>query len=113
MKRTLILSFALFFLLAILLQFKNETYAYVNCAYYEINPIEVSTLDLVNYLNKINYNELISFCSYDNCYEVREGNIQESIDNFNKLYLPKLSDDERLIINLKGFPVTKIIINNC
>ena len=84
----------LFFLFVLIIYLNNNSYAYVDCNNYIIEPKEVNTLNLSKYLNNIRYNELISFCSNERCYEVREGKIKDSINNFNTYiaYINSFSD---------------------
>lgn len=102
----------LFFLLSFLV-IKQESYAYIDCNNYVIESREVNTLNLDVYLNNIYYRELISFCSYDKCYDVKEGLIKDSINNFKSIYDQKIDKDELEIVKVKGYPITKIVINNC
>ena len=111
MKKYFILGLAFLFLF-LLLNAQKSSYAYVDCSNVESNPY-VTTLELNEYLKTIDYNEIIGFCSYDKCYDVREANINKSIINFRKLYDKTLTDDELLEVNVKGYPVTKLVINNC
>lgn len=103
----------LFFLFVLIISLNNNSYAYVDCNNYIIEPKEVNTLNLSKYLNNIRYNELISFCSNERCYEVREGKIKDSINNFNNIYNKTLSNEEYEVIRVKGYPISRIVINNC
>ena len=60
----------LFFLFVLIISLNNNSYAYVDCNNYIIEPKEVITLNLSKYLYNIRYNDLISFCSNVRCYEV-------------------------------------------
>ena len=112
MKKVLVLGFALFFLLFVLL-YKGDSYAYTNCEYNKFYPQGVTSLNLPDFLKEITYNELIEFCSYTSCYTVKEGNIKASIENYNKIYYKELTEEDKLVIDVKGFPITEIVINNC
>ena len=68
---------------------------------------------LIISLNNNSYAYLISFCSNERCYEVREGKIKDSINNFNNIYNKTLSNEEYEIIRVKGYPISRIVINNC
>ena len=91
----------------------NISYAYkTSCENYIIKPQELSTNNLEKFLNRNKYYNVNYFCSYDKCYNVRE-NIHDSISNFHKLYDKDLSLEDYNIIYVKGYPITKISINNC
>lgn len=113
MKKLLVLEVALFFLLTMIILEKRKSYAYEDCSSKRIYPQGITTLNLSDFLKNNSYNELIRICSYEKCYEVREGNIDLLINNYNKVYYKELNEDEKLIINVKGFPITEIILNNC
>ena len=63
----------LLFLIITILTFnkKYETFAYI-CNNI-ISPSEVSTNNLEEYLVNNNIENVTSFCSYDYCYNIREG----------------------------------------
>jgi hypothetical protein len=92
---------------------KDKSYAYVDCNNKEIRPYEVSTLNLADYLDDLNFNELKTICSYDKCYEIKEGILQYSINNFKKIYDKTLNEDELYEVNVKGYPITKIVVDAC
>lgn len=75
-----------------------------------IYPIEVTTKNLKDYVDVIN-KEVLSFCSYDDCIIVKDKNINKSIKKFEQLYNRKYNDEELEIINVKGYPITKIVVN--
>lgn len=113
MKRILILSFTLLFLLGFLLFVKdNSTYAYEDCHNKKIVPKEITTLNMKDFIENNNY-DLISFCSFDMCYIKREPTISESIKKFKKLFNKYLSEDDYNELNIKGYPITEIVINAC
>ena len=113
MKRILVLVFITFFLLGFLLIFKEKTtYAYEDCHNKKLVPKEVTTLNLALFVNENNY-ELISFCSFDMCYVKREDNVSTSINNFNKYFNSYLSEDDYNELNIKGYPITEIVVNAC
>lgn len=107
-KYLLLLLFFILFSLSI-----NKSYSYVDCNNYVIYPREVSTLNLKDYLNNIDYKELYYLCSYDYCYNIRSGNLNETIDDFVSLLDNNNSYENRLITNVKGYSITKIGLNNC
>ena len=113
MKRRLVLVFIFFVILGILLLTRsNKAYAYVNCAETVISPKEVTTLNLKTYIENNNY-EVVSFCSFDMCYIKREDTIEKSINNFKMMFDKYLSEDDFYELNVKGYPITKIVINAC
>lgn len=112
MKKILLLGFTLL-LLGFLLTIKdNSSYAFSDCHNKIIKPKEITTLNLKDYVLKNHY-DLISFCSFDMCYTKREDNINKSINNFKKLFDKYLSEDDLNELNVKGYPITQIIINDC
>ena len=95
MKKYIIIG--LVFIFIILLFINNDnSYAYISCDNKVIEPYEVNTNNLKEYLNNSNYNYVKSFCFYEMCYEIREDNIDKSINNFIKLNNKRLSADNRL-----------------
>ena len=72
----------LFFLFVLIISLNNNSYAYVDCNNYIIEPKEVNTLNLSKYLNNIIYNKT-------------------------------LSNEEYEVIRVKGYPISRIVINNC
>ena len=112
MRKYLVLSFIFVFLVLFLL-INNESYAYDNCNYKYIYPSELTTLNLKDYLDIMNFKEVYRFCSYDKCYTIKESNISKSIENFKIIYDKQLMDDEYLEIRIKGYPITELIINAC
>ena len=75
-----------------------------------ISPREINTNNLKDYVSKNNI-MVKEFCSYDKCYIVKEDDIDKSIDNFKKIYDKKLSNEELLVVRVKGYPITKIVID--
>ena len=110
MKKYLLLLLLFLILLSLKL---GKSYSYVDCNNYVLYPKEVSTLNLENYLRKVDYKELYYLCSYDYCYDIRSGNLNETIDDFVSLLDNNNSYENRLITNVKGYSVTKIGLNNC
>lgn len=107
-KYLLLLLFFILFSLSI-----GKSYSYVDCNNYVLYPREVGTLNLKDYLNNIDYKELYYLCSYDYCYNIRSGNLNETIDDFVSLLDNNSSYENRLITNVKGYSITKIGLNNC
>ena len=113
MRGKLIVLFTLFFLLSIMLINNNyNTYAFEDCTYKKIDLKDVSTINIEDYLKKNNY-ELVEMCSFDVCYVRREESIKVTIDNFKEIFNKYLQEDEYLELNVKGYPVTRIYVNNC
>ena len=113
MRKILVLGFILFFLLSFLLIIKDSnTFAYIDCHNKKIELKEVTTLNLDEFIRKNNY-ELISFCSFDICYVKREDSILKSIDNFKIMINKYLSEDDYNELNIKGYPITSVVINDC
>ena len=100
----------LFFLF--ILSFKNS-YSYIDCNNMIDDPKEVTTLNLQNYLNELNYKELYYLCSYDYCYNVRSSNIDDITIDFQKILESNTLEEDKLITNVKGYSVTKIGYNGC
>ncbi len=102
-----------YFIICILLLFIvlniKESFAYKS-NYLVIKPKNVTTKNLGEYVKENISRDLNYFCSYDDCYVVREKNINKSISNFEKYYLKKLDEEDRLILNVKGISITKIVL---
>ena len=113
MKKVFILFIALFFLLGVILTIKDKSsYAFDDCHNIRIVPKEITTLNLKEFIVKNQY-DLVSFCSFDMCYSRREDSINESISNFKKIFDKYLNEDDLYELNIKGYPITEIIINTC
>ena len=80
MKKYLIIIL-LFFVFFIVL-FNKRSYAYVDCSNVIVKPEGVTTLNLKNYLNKFEYKEIYYVCSYDCCYNVKNGDKDDIVNNF-------------------------------
>lgn len=111
MKKYLIIIL-LFFCSLFFMNF-NVSYSYVDCSNYVIKPVEVNSLNFNDYISKINYKEIYGVCSYDFCYNFNTGDVNKGISDFNKLYYNSVSDDDKLVLMVKGIPITDIMINNC
>ena len=112
MRKILFLGFTLFFCLSLILVNNNTTFSYEDCHHQKVIPKEVTTLNLKDYVKNENY-ELVSFCSFDMCYVKREDDINQTISSFKKLFNKYLSEDDYNELNIKGYPITEIIINAC
>lgn len=95
-------------LLFIILNIK-ESFAYKNCNLV-IEPKNVTTKNLSEYVKENISRDINYFCSYDDCYLVKEKNINISISNFEENYFKRLNEDDRLILNVKGIAITKIVL---
>ena len=78
MKKYLIIIL-LFFVFFIVL-FNKRSYAYVDCSNVIVKPEGVTTLNLKNYLNKFEYKEIYYVCSYDCCYNVKNGDKDDIVN---------------------------------
>lgn len=115
MGRKLIFIFALFFLFIffLIINNSNDTYAYEDCHNKKVVPKGITTLNLKDYV-KSNLNLYIKkMCSYDKCYYIREDNINESVDNFRKIFDKFLNENDYYEVNIKGYPITEIIVDEC
>lgn len=112
MKKYLIIIL-LFFCVFYFRLFSNYSYAYSDCSSYVIEPKMVNSLNYVDYMKSVSYNEVYFICSYDYCYRNLDGDLESSIDSFSRIYVGNVSDDDLLIVNVKGIPITKIVVNNC
>ncbi len=111
MKKYLIIIL-LFFVFFIVLFYKRS-YAYVDCSNVIVKPEGVTTLNLKNYLNKFEYKEIYYVCSYDCCYNVKNGDKDDIVNNLTKILDKTTNDDDKLFTNVNGFSITKIGLNVC
>ncbi len=99
----------LFIMVTILLKYSNKSYAYEECVY------------IKEYLNSVNTNNIPmkdnvtyhQFCSYQDCYNMKNNNIKEAVKNFIKLQERKKSEEYILDANIKGIPITEISYTIC
>lgn len=110
MKKYLIFSVIFVFFVSF---YSGYSYSYESCNNYIDYPKEVNTNNLNEYLIKFSFNEVYSFCSNEKCYNIRESNLKKSLNNFHKLYDKTLTEEEYQEVYVKGYPITKIIGNNC
>ena len=95
-------------LLFIILNIK-ESYSYKNDNLV-IEPKNVTTKNLSEYVKETIGGDINYFCSYDDCYLVKEKNINKSVANFEKNYFKGLNEEDILILNVKGIAITKIVL---
>lgn len=111
MKKYLIIIL-LFFCMFVLCNL-DDSYSYVDCSNSVIKPVEVTSLNFVEYMSNIEYNDIYKICSYDYCFNFYSGDLNESILNFTKIYYKSIDYEDQLILMVKGIPITEIVINNC
>ncbi len=100
--------------LSFIITFSNKTYAYEPCYYQKIKLNNLNTNNFTKYINEQNpKTKYLKICSYENCYEVRNENITTALNNFVKIQKKKNSEEYNLEIEIKGFPITEIIVNQC
>ncbi len=83
----------------------KESFSYQNERV--IYPVEVTSKNLSEYVKELSF-EIVYFCSYDKCYQKKEKSIIGAINSFKAIYDKTLSEDDRVIIEAKGYPITKI-----
>lgn len=112
MKKYLLFTFIIILLLII--QLTSKSYGYEDCNNYKININNLNSQDLNEYL-KINYPnaDLNYFCSYNNCYYVKNEGIAVALQNFLLLQESKGLTDYIQEAEIKGFPITEISLNRC
>lgn len=111
MKKYLIIIL-LFFVLFVTL-FNKKSYAYVDCSNMVVEPEGITTLNLKNYLNELEYKEIYYVCSYDSCYNVRNGDKDDIVNNLIKILDNTTNEDNKLFTNVNGYNVTSIGVNLC
>ena len=111
MKRLVISVTFFLFVLGLILS-NNSSYGYIDCFNNIIYPEGVNTLNMGYYFNN-NIDNVKEICSYDRCLIIKDNNIISTIRDFNNIYNKYLNEEERLIIKVKGYPITKIVVNSC
>ena len=111
MKKYLIIIL-LFFIFFIGL-FNKRSYAYVDCSNVIVKPEGVTTLNLKNYLNNFEYKEIYYVCSYDCCYNVKNGDKDDIVSNLTKILDKTTNEDDKLFTNVNGYNVTSLGVNLC
>lgn len=111
MKKYLIIIL-LFFVLFVTL-FNKKSYAYVDCSNMVVEPEGITTLNLKDYLNELEYKEIYYVCSYDSCYNVRNGDKDDIVNNLIKILDNTTNENNKLFTNVNGFSITKIGLNAC
>lgn len=96
--------------LVVLLTIVNSSYAYTCEGYYEIN---VNSKEFINYIYKNNIKNITEICTSTYCEKVKYNSIEYSFQEFEMNYLKDISDDDLLYIELKGYRIEKIKVNNC
>lgn len=110
MKKYLILI--LLFFLFVFVNFE-DSYGYVDCSNEVIYPNGITTLNLIDYINNLSYKEIKSICSYDCCYNLKEGNVVDIVRRFNSYCSSELDEEDRLITDVRGLSVTRIYLDSC
>lgn len=72
-----------------------------------IKPVEVTSKNLSEYAKSLPY-EIIYFCSYDKCYQKKEKEMNMAVNNFKAMYDKTLSEEDKIMIDAKGYPITEI-----
>ena len=88
----------------------------VNVKASNVNNYEINSLDVVEYLKMNNkLHKLKYICTYDYCSKEMYGNREKEINIFINNYISKIkkkSLEEGIKIELKGFKITKIVLND-
>ncbi|MDD2409863.1 MAG: hypothetical protein PHD03_04025 [Bacilli bacterium] len=110
MKKYIYLTIVL--LIGILLKFTNQSYAYQECSYITKRLDAINTKNITKYLIGKNFT-YHRFCSYQDCYNMKNNNIDEAINNFIKLQKAKKSEEYNIEAYIKGIPITEISFTLC
>ena len=78
-----------------------------------VEPEGITTLNLKDYLNELEYKEIYYVCSYDSCYNVRNGDKDDIVNNLIKILDNNTNEDDKLFANVNGYNVTSIGVNLC
>lgn len=112
MKKYLYLVFVLLLLIA--MQIGLKSYAYQDCANHVDNPKGLNSLDLKDYIKDKYYDAIVNyFCSYNNCYYLKNETISSALENYLILQEKKGMTDYIIEAKVKGFPITEINFNLC
>ena len=81
-----------------------------------INNLELNSKDLIKYLKANNQLEKVKYiCNMTYCSKEMIGNREIEIDNFINEYISQIkkkSLEEGIKVELKGFKITKIVLND-
>ncbi len=109
----LLFSFAVLWVLLISLYWKfDSSSAYVSCSEKSIELKGVNTRNLDIFIRDSHY-ELVKICSFDICFIRRDESIKKTIADFERYYSMYLSDEDKMELEVKGYPVTSIVVNDC
>lgn len=102
----------LFITTFLILKFSNQSYAYEECSYVTKRLNSINSNNLPKYMTseKITYHK---FCSYKDCYNVRDNNIKKAIKDFLKIQATKKPDEYNIEAEIKGIPLTEITFTSC
>lgn len=93
-----------------------KAYTIEHC-YSEIIPKNLNSKHVVNYLKEVNIaTKMNKICSQNICETINPSNLERDIKNFvdkNIQYLKTKDEKSSLDAELKGFKITKIILNSC
>lgn len=110
MKKYIYLTIVI--LIGILLKFTNLSYAYDECLYITKQIDAINTKNISKYLDgkNVTYHR---FCSYQDCYIMKNNNIDEAINDFIRLQKVKKSEEYNIEAYIKGIPITEISFTLC
>lgn len=81
-----------------------------------INNIDINSLEIIDYLKENNQLHKVKYiCTNNYCSKEMYGNRKIEIDNFINDYISKIkkkSLEEGIKVELKGFKITKIVLND-
>ncbi|MDD2409759.1 MAG: hypothetical protein PHD03_03470 [Bacilli bacterium] len=99
-------------LIGMLLKFINQSFAYQECTYITKQLNGISTKNITKNLigKNVTYHK---FCSYQDCYNMKNNNLNEAINNFIKLQKLKKSEEYNIEAYIKGIPITEITFTLC
>ncbi|MDD2238779.1 MAG: hypothetical protein PHH51_02735 [Bacilli bacterium] len=104
--------FIIVLLIGILLKFTNQSFAYQECSYITKQLNGINSKNIMKYFTdkNITYHK---FCSYQDCYNMKNNNIDEAINNFMKLQKKRKSEEYNIEAYIKGIPITEISFTLC
>lgn len=70
--------------------------------------ININIFDLEEYINDNHDRVYLKFCSFDDCYNIRNEKIKTAINNFMILQKKRKSEEYLIEAEVKGIPITEV-----